>query len=274
MTYLVNIRYKRVYLYILVYTSMLMYLLIGELMLKRKSSVQARFVQIKSALLDKIESGEISPGDKVLSENRLADSFGVSRMTARRALTELVTEGILDRSQGVGTFVSDSRPMSSILEIRSIDDEIIQRGHRYSNKVLGVDTIHATEQQSVWLGVAANSLVFRTKVVHMENDLVIQLEDRLVNPALAPQYIEQDFVHTTANHYLSKVAPLTQADHSVEAISPNKELADILDIDITQPCLKISRRTYSSKGIVSYARLYHPGNRYRIGGHLDFNPTH
>jgi len=52
-------------------------------------------------------------------------------MTARRALTELVTERILARSQGVGTFVSDSRPMSSILEIRSIDDEINQRGHRY-----------------------------------------------------------------------------------------------------------------------------------------------
>jgi GntR family histidine utilization transcriptional repressor len=180
----------------------------------------------------------------------------------------------LARSQGVGTFVSDKRPMSSILEIRSIDDEIIQRGHRYSNKVLAVDIIHASERQRVWLGVAANSLVFHTKVVHMENELVIQLEDRLVNPALAPQYIEQDFMHTTANHYLSKVAPLTQADHSVEAISPNKGLANILNIDITQPCLKLSRRTYSSKGIVSYARLYHPGNRYRIGGHLDFKPTH
>jgi GntR family histidine utilization transcriptional repressor len=242
-------------------------------MINNKSLVQARFVQIKSALLDKIESGEMRPGDKVLSENKLAADFGVSRMTARRALSELVVEGILARSQGVGTFVSDSRPMSSILEIRSIDDEITQRGHRYSNKVLDVDTIRASDQQRVWLGVAANALIFHTKIVHMENDLIIQLEDRLVNPALAPQYIEQDFAHTTANHYLSKVAPLTQADHSVEAISPNQELADILGIDIAQPCLQVSRRTYSSKGIVSYARLYHPGNRYRIGGHLDFNPT-
>ena len=63
-------------------------------------------MQTKSALLDKIESGKMSLGDKVLSENRLAESFGVSRMTARRALTELVTEGILARSQGVGTFAA------------------------------------------------------------------------------------------------------------------------------------------------------------------------
>ena len=243
------------------------------LMMNKKSLVQARFVQIKSALLDQIESGEMSPGDKVLSENQLADSFAVSRMTARRALTELVNEGILARSQGVGTFVSDSRPMSSILEIRSIDDEIMQRGHQYSNKVLAVDSIQTSEQQSVWLGVAVNSLAFQTKIVHMENGLAIQLEERLVNPLLAPEYIQQDFTQTTANHYLSKVAPLTQADHSVEAILPDKDMAHILDIPIAQPCLKLSRRTYSSKGIVSYARLYHPGNRYRIGGHLDFHPT-
>lgn len=242
-------------------------------MMIKKSPVQARFVQIKSALLDKIERGEMSPGDKVQSENQLAESFGVSRMTARRALTELVTEGILARSQGVGTFVSDSRPMSSILEIRSIDDEILKRGHRYSNKVLAVETELASEQQSAWLGVAANSLVFHTKIVHMENGLAIQFEDRLVNPALAPQYIEQDFTQTTANHYLSRIAPLTEADHSVEAILPDKELALLLNIHIAQPCLKISRRTYSSKGVVSYARLYHPGNRYRIGGHLDFHPA-
>ncbi|MEP1444606.1 MAG: histidine utilization repressor [Paraglaciecola sp.] len=241
--------------------------------MNKKTSAQPRFVQIKSALLDKIEHGEMRPGDKVQSENQLAELFGVSRMTARRALTELVTEGILARSQGLGTFVSDSRPMSSILEIRSIDDEIIQRGHLYANKVLTVDTVTATEQQCVWLGVATNSVVFHTKVVHLENGLPIQLEDRIVNPELAPQYIQQNFTLTTANHYLSKIAPLTEAEHSVEAILPNNELANILDIATSQPCLKISRRTYSSKGVVSYARLYHPGNRYRIGGYLDFNPT-
>jgi GntR family histidine utilization transcriptional repressor len=209
-----------------------------------------------------------------LSENQLAESFGVSRMTARRALTELVTEGILARSQGVGTFVSDSRPMSSMLEIRSLDDEITQRGHRYSNRVISVESINASERQSVWLGVAVSSVIFSSKVVHMENDIVVQLEDRLVNPKHAPEYIAQDFSNITANHYLSRVAPLTQADHSIEAILPSKKLASVLIIPVTQPCLKISRRTYSSKGVVSYARLYHPGNRYRIGGHLDFHPAH
>lgn len=233
--------------------------------------MQARYQQIKSALLNKISEGEMQSGDRVLSENQLAEVYQVSRMTARRALSELVTEGILARSQGIGTFVSDHRPMSSMLEIRGIQDEIKQRGHKYSCSVLSKHSIMANEQQSAWLDVALLSEIFHTQIVHVENGRPVQLEDRLVNPLWAPDYLQQNFMLTSANHYLSQVAPLTQADHIVEAILPDPLLATRLDIPLTQPCLKVSRRTYSVKGIVSYALLYHPGNRYRLGSHLEFS---
>jgi GntR family transcriptional regulator, histidine utilization repressor len=234
--------------------------------------MQARFQQIKSALLGKISTGLMQAGDKVPSENQLAEQFQVSRMTARRALTELVDEGILARSQGLGTFVADHRPMSSMLEIRSIQDEILQRGHRYANRLISKHSIKASDQQSTWLAVAPHSEVFHTLIVHLENDLPVQVEDRLVNPAWAPDYLQQDFSLTSANKYLNGVAPLTQADHIVEAIMPNEQLQSLLHIAPTQACLKISRRTYSAQGIVSYALLYHPGNRYRLGSHLEFTP--
>ncbi len=232
--------------------------------------MQPRFIQIKSAILDKIESGEMKPGDRVWSENQLAETHNVSRMTARRAVTELVDEGVLARSQGLGTFVSDHRPMSSLLEIRSINDEITQRGHQYSNQVIHQHKIAANVQQAAWLDVKNGSDLFHTLIVHSENGSPVQLEDRLVNPLWAPEYLLQDFEHITANQYLSKVAPLTQADHAIEAILPSTEIASNLDIPVTQPCLQISRRTFSARGIVSYALLFHPGNRYRIGGHLEF----
>jgi GntR family histidine utilization transcriptional repressor len=231
---------------------------------------QSRFVVIKLALLDLIESGQLKPGDKVASENKLAIQFTVSRMTSRRAITELVTEGILFRSQGLGTFVSDHRPMSSMMNIRSIDEEILQRGHRYSSQVISVQSMPAGEQQSAWLGVNVVATVFNTLVVHLENDLPVQLEYRLVNPKWAPAYLEQDFERITTSRYLSLVAPLTEADHVVEAVIASQEVVTLLHIEKSQPCLKISRRTFSAKGIVSFAQLYHPGNRYRIGGHLDF----
>lgn len=233
--------------------------------------MQARFQHIKSALLDKISHGQMQSGDRVPSENQLAQIYQVSRMTARRALTELVDEGILARSQGLGTFVADHRPMSSMLEIRSIQDEIKQRGHKYANVQIVKQSLLANKQQSIWLGVEHDSEIFHTLIVHLENDLPVQVEDRLVNPAWVPDYLKQNFSQTTANKYLSTVAPLTQADHIVEAIMPNEKLINLLQIGVHQPCLKISRRTYSVKGVVSYALLYHPANRYRLGSHLEFN---
>lgn len=228
------------------------------------------FVKIKSKLLEQIESSQLVPGERVPSENQLAQAFSVSRMTARRALTDLVTEGILMRAQGLGTFVADHRPMSSMLEIKSINEEISQRGHSYTNKLISIETIIANEQQSALLDVKLNSHLFHSKIVHMENSIPVQLEDRLVNPLWAPDYLLQNFNQITPNQYLSKVAPLTQADHSIEAISAHAELAQLLNILSQAPCLQVSRRTYSAKGVVSYALLTHPGNRYRMGGHLDF----
>ncbi|MBX2858453.1 MAG: histidine utilization repressor [Cellvibrionaceae bacterium] len=232
--------------------------------------MQARFSQIKAAITEGIENGDMQPGDKVPSENQLAEAHSVSRMTARRALTELVDAGILIRTQGLGTFVSDHRPMSSMLTIRSIHQEIEQRGHRYSNRVVAQQCLPADDTRAAWLGVPLAAQVYHTQVVHHENDLPIQLEDRWVNPAFAPDYIAQDFTSQTTSQYLNQVAPLTQADHVVEAVLATQNQAEQLDLSPQLPCLKITRRTYSAKGIVSFALLLHPGNRYRLGGHLDF----
>jgi len=233
--------------------------------------MQARYAQIKLALRQKIENGELVAGQQVPSEHQLCALFSVSRMTARRALTDLVEEGVLMRSQGAGTFVADARPMSSMLTIRSISDEIKQRGHQYHSQVMALETVQADAQQAAWVGQEAGCMLYRLVALHFENAVPVQWEQRLVNPHMAPAFIQQNFNKTTANLYLSKVAPLTEADHVVEAVLPNEEQARGLQITPQQPCLQIRRRTFSSGGVVSYALLLHPGNRYRLGGHLAFD---
>ncbi len=232
--------------------------------------MQPRFIAIKKALLDQIENRVLQAGDRIPSENQLAEQFAVSRMTARRALSELEAEGVLMRTKGLGTFVSDVRPMGSVMTITPIDQEIEQRGHRHSSRIIQLESISANEQQSGWLGVPVGSTIFHSQIVHFEDALPIQFEDRLVNPKWAPEYLQQDFSKTTTSVYLNSVAPLTEADHIIEACFAESLIAEILQLPAQQPCLKISRRTFSSRGIVNFAQLYHPGNRYRLGGHLDF----
>ncbi len=151
--------------------------------------LQPRYQAIKDHLLDQIEKGVLVPGTKVASENQLSEQFNVSRMTARRALNELSEAGFLFRSQGLGTFIADSRPMSSMLEIRNIADEINQRGHQCTQNVLSQEVIQANAQQANWLGVPDLSEIFHSCIIHYENDVAIQYEDRFVNPRLAPDYL-------------------------------------------------------------------------------------
>jgi GntR family histidine utilization transcriptional repressor len=229
-----------------------------------------RYATIKEALRLQITQGMLCPGDRVSSENQLAAEYSVSRMTARRALLELSEEGVLLRSQGLGSFVADSRPMSSINQVRDIAEEITQRGHQHSCQLLQHKEITAQNGIANQLGLQAGERLFESKVVHMENNVPIQHETRTVNPRMAPDYLSQDFAAQTPSAYLSAVAPLTEAEQSVEAILANTELATVLETDNNSACLKIVRRTFSEQGVVSLAVLIHPGDRYRLGNHINY----
>jgi GntR family histidine utilization transcriptional repressor len=228
----------------------------------------APYARIKRSVVERIEAGEWGIASRVPSENQLAAEFKVSRTTARRALLELTHEGWLVRSQGLGTFVADRKPALSFLEVRNIAEEIVERGHRYSNDVLRLEAEAATETVAVNLGVATGSRVFHSIIVHIENGTPVQLEDRYANPAVARDYLKQDFTRETPNAYLSRLAPIEAIEHTIEAVLPLPHVARWLDIAVTEACLQINRRTWSGGRVASCARLVHPGTRYRMGGYL------
>jgi GntR family transcriptional regulator, histidine utilization repressor len=233
----------------------------------------APYARIKRHVVRRIESGEWTVASRVPSENQLATEFNVSRMTARRALLELTHEGWLVRSQGLGTFVADRKPALSILEVRNIAEEIAERGHAYSNSVLRLEAEEASEMVAMNLGLNIGSRVFHSIIVHVENDVPVQLEDRYANPAIARDYLKQDFTRETPNAYLSRLAPIEAIEHTIEAVLPTAHVARALHIARTQPCLQINRRTWSAGRVASYARLVHPGSRYRMGGYLSVAST-
>jgi GntR family histidine utilization transcriptional repressor len=103
-----------------------------------------KFAQIKQFIVDKIRSGMWQENQRVPSENELSTQFSVSRMTARRALSELTEAGILTRSQGLGTFVASFKSQSSLLEIKNIADEVKERNGNYTCSVLIREAITKT----------------------------------------------------------------------------------------------------------------------------------
>jgi GntR family transcriptional regulator, histidine utilization repressor len=224
------------------------------------------YAGVKQMILDRISSGEWAPHARVPSENELVADMGVSRMTANRALRELAAEGVLVRIQGVGSFVAESKAHSALFEVRNIAEEIVERGHVHAARVVLLQEETATPEVSDALGIDISAPVFHSVVVHYENDLPVQIEDRFVNPAAAPDYLTQDFGGFTPNAYLTAVAPLAEAEHVVEAALPQPWECKLLAISRSEPCLLIRRRTWSGTISVSAARLLCPGSRYRLEG--------
>jgi GntR family histidine utilization transcriptional repressor len=93
------------------------------------SAPRPLYQRVKDYVLDHIESGELAPGHRLPSEHELVRMLGVSRMTANRALRELMAEGALTRLPGVGTFVAPRPADAEFLRIRNIADEVAERGH-------------------------------------------------------------------------------------------------------------------------------------------------
>lgn len=235
-------------------------------MARTPAPVLPAYGKVKAFIKKRIISSTWKPGDPVPSESALMLQFGVSRMTVNRALRELMGEGMVTRIQGSGTFVAELHRISSTLTIRDIHEEVAERGHIHTVKVLLAESEKASADLALSLGLADGAQVFHSILIHLENGLPIQYEDRYVNPAAAPAYLETDFTQTTPTHHLLEVAPLTEASYSIEACLPNSVEARHLEIKPGEACLAMMRRTVSGANTASVARLVYPGSRYSFAG--------
>ncbi|HWP19474.1 MAG TPA: histidine utilization repressor [Burkholderiaceae bacterium] len=229
-------------------------------------AASASYLKVKQYLKDGLAQGRWRPGELMPSEAELVAQFGVSRMTVNRALRELQAEGLVERLQGVGTFAAQLHHVSSTLTIRDLHEEIEERGHRHHAEV----RLQACEAASAViarrLGLQPGARVYHTLIVHHENGVALQCEDRYVNPAAAPDYLSVDFTRITPTRYLLEVAPMWDAEYALSACPASADEARLLGIGEGDACLVVERRTVFRGMPITWARLVHPGSRYHIAG--------
>ncbi|MBU7573798.1 MAG: histidine utilization repressor [Hydrogenophaga sp.] len=224
------------------------------------------YLRVKQHVLSQIQAGVWREGDAIPAEEALAREFGVSRMTVNRAIRELSDEQIVERVQGSGTYVAQQKYQATLVAIRNIADEITARGHAHRSELHRLERAKAGEALARRFGLKADQPLFHSVVVHFENGEPIQVEDRWVNPRVAPDYMAQDFNSQTPNAYLMRVAPLQGVHFVIEASAPPPEVAEMLHMAPGDPCLVLRRQTQSQGQVASVAAMWHPASRYQFTG--------
>lgn len=222
------------------------------------------FEKIKDFIKEQIDQKKYLPNQKIPTEMELSKMFDTSRQTVNKALRDLVLEDIIVRFPRSGTFIKPKVAQTSILELKSISEEIEQRGNLYDNRLLYLKQQRASSSIAEILHMVKDQKIYVSKMLHYENSVPVRFDIRYINPLLVPNYIKEDFATLTPSQYLQKNCPAQKVDNSIEAIIPQEDIREFLDISKEEPCLLISRLVTSKEKIASYSKLYYPSSRYKL----------
>ncbi|MFO1227833.1 UTRA domain-containing protein [Roseateles sp.] len=231
-----------------------------------KPTADPHYLRIKTHLKEGMASGRWEAGDLLPSEGQLTMRFKISRMTANRALRELEQEGLIERVQGVGSFVAQLHRAPAVVQVREVADVIAAHGGQHDWVVQRTERARASAQQAAELGLKRGAPVFVAVVVHRDGGVPLQVETLVVNPQVAPDFLGQDFSQQQPAAYLQELAPLSSSRTLVEAALPSEDDARWLAVPRRSPCLVVRRIHYSRGVAVATSRWVHPGARLQLHG--------
>ncbi len=236
-----------------------------------RNSPLPRYFQLKEIMRERIRSGEWKPGELIPSERDLSEKYGISRMTARQAITELVNEGLFYREQGKGTFVSQRKITQQLIHLTGFTEDIRARGQRPGTKVLSATMHPADEETAEKLRINAGTPIFRLQRLRLADDEPLAIELSQISFKGCEGLLEEDLEHNSLYRLLeSKYGiALMEADQELEAGLTGSEEAQLLKISVASPVLFTRRITYSDRNQpIEYAKAVYCGNKYTFYTHM------
>lgn len=228
--------------------------------------------RIAAHIARQIAIGALGIGERVPSESALMAEFGASRMTVHNALRDLTARGLMWRHKGRGSFVAEPRPYVGLYDHRDIVTEIEGRGSRHSARVIRQLLRPASPEEAADFGLGEGESLFHAVIVHRENGVPLELEDRLLNPVVLPGCMDLDLEKRSLFSLLLRTRPYREGRESVRALLAVGEDRTLLELAGAEPCLEVVRRTWSSEGVVTRARLLRAGAGAIMHGRIAVMP--
>ena len=207
-----------------------------------KNSPIPVYYQLKNDLTSKIAKGVWKSGDCIASERELCEIYGVSRMTIRQAVGELVQEGVLLRIKGKGTFVCEQKLKQQ--DMMSFTEIIKKTGNELVTEVLEFSTIETPEDFEDIFTLDNLYKIKRKRIVDKE---CVALETVYI-PVDYCGYIDKDMLNGSLFKILEKFGYIVDySTSSISAVIINEELKEIFEVDQEVPMLKVISKTYDNK---------------------------
>ena len=230
-----------------------------------------RYYQLKEIMREKIRTGEWKPGDLIPSERELGEQYGISRMTARQAITELVNEGLFYREQGKGTFVSRHKITQQLIHLTGFTEDIRARGQRPGTKVLSATMKPADDIVAERLRIKSGQLIFFLQRLRLADDEPLAIEISHICFMGCEKLQEEDLEHNSLYRLLETKYGITlvEAEQEIEAGLFNEEAAKTLKVPVNSAALFTRRITYTERDLpIEYAQAMYCGNKYTYYTHM------
>ncbi|MGC4190484.1 MAG: GntR family transcriptional regulator [Thermomicrobiales bacterium] len=239
-----------------------------HLHLPGKTSPVPLYYQLAEAIEQQIASGALRPGDRLPSERDLAQFAGISRMTARQALTYLAERGAIDIRHGIGTFVAHPKLTSDPLHLLGFTEEMMATGGgTVSSRVLAQDRIPAPPPVATALHIEPGETVIRIQRLRSLNGTPMLLETSFFPLSLCAGIETVDLSDRSlyATLDLSYDVRLTHAQQSVEAIAANTLESSLFGIDKGAPMLLLEGVASTASGQPGeYFKAVYRGDRFKF----------
>jgi GntR family transcriptional regulator len=228
--------------------------------------------ETRDRVLDLIERLDV--GQAIPSERQLSADLGVSRLTVRAALDELVREGHLLRRRGAGTFVSEPK-IAQELTMTSFTEDMRRRGMRPESKTLELKVVPAGARLGRFLHVSPSEPIIVAKRLRLADRDTMAIETLHVREALVPgltakELERKSFYELLRERYNIVIAGGTQ---TIEPTVTNEDESEALGVPLHSPAFLFERFTHAENGdAVEFVHSIYRGDRYRLVTDLSVQP--
>ncbi len=224
------------------------------------------YYQLENILRSKIEGGEVLPNHKLPTEQELSREYKISRATVRQALAALVSEGLLYRKQGKGTFVTEKASQTKSVKLTGFTEDLFTEGHRAEVRVLDIKTVPAPERIATMLRIPRGEEIVRFKRIRSVDGSPFSYVVNYMVPEIGQKITEKELQQHTMLHLLEEKLgiPLGTIRHSVESVKADVEVSSLLGVSVFEPVLYMETSVYSAEGrAIEAVDTYFRSDRYR-----------